>query len=231
MDSFKKQKDFFIDVIELKKSDKKRIKVYQDLVFHRFYEVLTNANPILNSLVSEKRFTKAIRAFMKSGAKTDLVWQVPNEFRRYVRSNKKQFKDMAYIDDLLWFEWIEIELFMKDYSDFKNSKFDIKSTYKISKGAKLKKLNYKVYERDFETRGDYCLLAYYDTDKQEVIYREISLFMYDFLKLLSKKSVKDSINYTSEKYDIKPKELKDVLIEPLKELCALGVLKDKRCLE
>ena len=224
MTSLKKQKDFFTDVIELKKSDRKRIKVYQELVFHRFYEVIINANPILCSILDEKRLTKTIEKFMKSGAKTDLVWQIPNEFRKYIKQNKKIFKDIEYIDDLMWFEWIEIELFMKDYSGFKKSKFDIKSTYKISKSTKLKKLSYKVYEKDFENKGRYSLLAYYDLSSGDVIYREISIFMYDFLKLLSKQSVKDAINYISDKYEIEPKELKEVLIEPLKELCSLGIL-------
>ncbi len=223
----KEQKDFFSKVIKLKKSEKARIKVYQELVFHRFFEVITNANPILNSLIGEKKFEKVIAKFIKDGAKTDLIWQLPNEFRKYVKNNRTIFKDMPYIDDLLWFEWIEIELFMKDYSSFKKNKFDMKNSYKLSYGAKLKKLSYKVYEKEFKTKDKYTLLAYYDQNLKEVIYREISPFMYDFLKLIGKMSIKDAIKDTSKKYELEAKDLKEILVEPLKELCSLGVLVKK----
>lgn len=229
MDSIEKQKDFFKKVIAIKeiKNDKRQLKLYKELVFSRFFEVISNANPILCSIVDEKRLKKAVKKFIKSGAKTDLIWKVPNEFRKFVKNDKTIFDGLPYINDLLWFEWIDIELFMKNYSSFKKESFDNKSLYILSKSARIKKLSYEVYKKKFDTKGKYSLLAYYDLNKKEVIYREISIFMYHFLKLLSKKNVLDAISKMSKEYKIKTKELEEILIEPLKELCSLGVLAKK----
>lgn len=228
MDGFTKQKQFFIDVLDKTKKDKKKaLMLYKELVFHRFNEVLTNANPIFSELISKKDFEKLIVKFIKNGAKTDLVWQIPNEFRAFIKKQKDIKKKFPYIDDLLWFEWIEVKLFMGNYKGFKFDSLDFKKSYKLSSSAKLKKLFYKVYKREFETKGEYPLLSYYDMNQQEVIYREISPFMYSFLKLISKVSVKEAIKIISKENNIKQKELKEILTEPLKELCSLGVLKKK----
>jgi len=234
----KTQKIFLDKVIEktkAKKSEKKEIELYKELVHHRFFEVISNANPIFYSMIKKKRLQKIVTKFIQSGAKTDLIWKLPDEFRDFVKKNSKLFKDMSYIDDLLWFEWIEIKLFMKDYSSFKISFLNILEKYKISKNTKIKRLSYKVYEQEFTTKDEYFVLAYYDLDKEEVIYRDISAFMYEFLELIVDLNVKDSIKKISKKYKLDIKELKSILIPALEELCSLGVLiknrkKDKLCL-
>jgi len=227
MSDIKKQKIFVdkvIDNIPADKNEQKPIELYKELVQHRFFEVISNANPIFYSLIKKKRLKKIITKFIQSGAKTDFIWKLPSEFRTFVKKNKELFPNMDYIDDLLWFEWIEIKLFMKDYSSFKRSKFDSSYLYDISKSAKIKRLSYKVYEQEFKIKGEYCVLSYFDLKIKEVIYREISPFMYEFLKLISKFSIKNAILKISRKYKLEPKELKEILIQPLKELCTLGVL-------
>lgn len=228
MNEFLKQSSFFTKTISSKKSkNQKALNLYKDLVFHRFNEVLSNANPIFYENIETKKFEKLVREFMKSGAKTDLIWQVPNEFRTFIKKQKEIKKKFPYIDDLLWFEWIEIKLLMQDYTNFKYSKFSKKSSYRLSKSAKIKKLSYKVYERDFETKGEFYLLSYYDFEKYEVIYREISEFMYVFLKLISKMSIDEALSKSAKENKISKKELNEVLKEPLKQLCSLGILSKK----
>lgn len=227
MSDIKKQKIFVdkvIDITRAKKDEQKPIELYKDLVHHRFFEVISNANPIFYSLIKKKKLKKIITKFIQSGAKTDFIWRLPSEFRVFVKNNKELFADMDYIDDLLWFEWIEIKLFMKDYDSFKKSKFNVLFSYDISKSAKIKKLSYKVYEKEFEIKGEYCVLAYYGFKEDEVIYREISPFMYEFLELITKHSIKKAIIKISRKYKLQPKELKKILMQALKELCSLGVL-------
>lgn len=224
-----KQERFFSNALVRKKDENNAINLYKDLVFHRFNEVLTNANPILKETISKKRFEKLIEEFMQSGAKTDLIWQLPNEFRSFIKPKKDLEKELPFINDLLWFEWIEVKLIMNNYKDFKKDDFNLKSSYKLSKGARIKRLSFKVFEKDFKTKGEYFLIAYYDLEKLEVIYREISSFMYQFLKKISKMSVNNALKEEAKKHKINKKELSEILIEPLKELCSLGVLvkKDK----
>ncbi len=232
MSDVKKQKIFVdkvLDKTKALKGEKKPIALYKELVYYRFYEVLSNANPIFSSLLSEKKLKKLIVEFMHHGAKTDLIWQLPNEFRTFIKKEKKLEKSMPYIHDLLWFEWIEIKLFMQDYSAFSFSKLNFKNEYKLSKSARIKKLSYKVYERDFENSGEYFVLAYYDMNVQEVRYREISEFMYVFIKNLKNNSLIEVIRKMSKRYSLEHKEIKNILKEPLQELCELGVIiKEKR---
>ena len=56
--------------------------VYKELVFHRFFEVLSNAFPVFYEEVERERFEKVIYEFMKYGAKTPVVWKLADEFRR-----------------------------------------------------------------------------------------------------------------------------------------------------
>lgn len=220
----KVQQGFFDTVVQKKASSKNALKLYQALVFHRFNEVLSNANPILTSLVKKKRFEKMVKAFMKSGAHTDLIWQLPKEFRKFVKKNPKAFSDVPYIKDLLWFEYIEVELIMQDYSQQEPSAFDWNHSYELSSLARIKKLKYNVYAKEFTQKGKYPVLVYYDLVLKQVIYREISAFMYEYLKLLKEYNIKTALKTISNKYKLKNKEVKALLEKPLKELCALGVL-------
>lgn len=227
MSDINKQKIFVDKVIDKTKAlenEKKAIDLYKELVHYRFFEVISNANPIFYSQIKEKKLRKLIVKFIQSGAKTDLIWQLPNEFRIFVKKQRKLFIKMPYLNDLLWFEWIELKLFMKDYSRFKISKFRFKDSYTLSKSAKIKQLSYKVYEREFNTYGQYFVLAYYDLEEQEVKYREISDFMFEFLKQLKKDTLIHAIRYMSDKYELEFKDTKEILKEPLKELCSLGVI-------
>lgn len=230
MSDIKKQKLFLNKIINNKKAlknEKKAISLYKELVQNRFFEVLSNANPIFFSLIEEKVFIKLINEFIKSGAKTELIWQIPNEFRSFIKNQKKLIQKMPYINDLLWFEWIELKLFMQDYSKLKIEKFKFKNKYNLSKSTRIKKLKYKIYNKEFKTSGKYFVLTYYDLKQQEVKYREISDFMYEFLKLLDKNKLIQAISIMTKRYKLEIKELKNILKKPLIELCSLGVLVKK----
>lgn len=225
-----KQKEFVEVVTQQKplpKKDKNALRVYQELVFHRFYEVISNALPIFNELIETKRLEELIIAFIHNGARTPLIWQMPNEFRKFVKQHPELFSDMPYINDLLWFEWIEIRLFMQDYTHTSKQNFRFKKFYQLSKGARIKKLSYKVYEKEFTTQGDYFVLAYYDKKARQVFYREVSEFMYRYIKALKTQNANDAVTAMSTRYGLDNKEVKDVLKDALKELCTLGVLEER----
>lgn len=227
MKETKIQQHFFDTVTQQIKAEGNALKLYQDLVHYRFYEVISNANPILNARIDKERFKKIITKFMQSGARTDLIWQLPDEFRHFVKKNKKLFKDMPFINDLLWFEYIEIKLFMQDHSGFKPSSFHWKDHYKLSKSARIKKLDYQVYLNAFDKKEKSWVIVYYDMNLNEVVFREISAFMYKYLNFMQKMSAKEALKKISKQNDLKVKEVQALLKEPLKELCALGVLKKK----
>ncbi len=221
------QKELVDITFKVKKTPKnpKGLKVYKELVFHRFFEVLSNAFPIFYSIIDEKRFEKIVYEFMKTGAKTPVMWKLPNEFRIFVKNNKI-CRDIIYVDKLLWFEWIEVELIMQDYKPQKKVKFSWAKEYKLNASVVLKKLNYKIFEKgSYEQKGEYYLCAYYGFENFEVYFREISLPLYLFLKELNKNGLKRATKLVAKLSDQKQKEVKLFFKETLKELSSLQILK------
>lgn len=205
--------------------DAQGLKIYKSLVLHRFYEVLSNGYPLFFEQVSEERFEKLVYEFMQYGAKSTVMWKMPNEFRKFVKKSKV-LKDIPYINDLLWFEWIEVELMMNNYKLQKSKKFSFNNEYKLNKNSILKKLKYKVFEDgSYDKEGEYYLLAYYDFNEYQVFYREISLPMYLFLKELNKNGLQKAIKLIADMSDEKKKAVKEFFSEPLDELVGLNILK------
>ena len=227
MNEFNEQEFFFIDILDKNKSKNKGLNLYKDLVYNRFYEVISGANPILIKLINKKELEFLIFQFMKNGSKTEFIWEVPKEFKNFLKNIEDIKIKYPFIVDLMWFEWIEISMIMKNYNNFQYDSLDLNQKYKLSESTKIKKLSFKVYENEFDKKGLYPILVYYDFKKSQVIYREISIFMYKFLKNISKISINETITILSEKYSINEDELKNLLCEALIELCSLGILKIK----
>ncbi|WP_024954190.1 putative DNA-binding domain-containing protein [Sulfurospirillum arcachonense] len=227
MREFKAQKKLIDIAFENAKLPKNHqgYKIYKALVFHRFFEVLSNAYPIFYEEVDKKRFEKIIYEFMRYGAKSEVMWKLPNEFRTFVKKHKK-FQEIPYVNELLWFEWVEVALMMRNYKSQKEKKFSYSKNYKLNSSVLLKKLDYKVFEKEsYDKKGEYYLLAYYDFNDLQVYYREISLPMYMFLKELNKNGLNQAINLIAKKSKQTKKEVKEFFKASLEELINLRILK------
>lgn len=201
------------------------LKIYKSLVMHRFFEVLSNGFPIFFGQVDDKRFEKIIYKFMQYGSKSAVMWKMPNEFRKFIKKSKL-LKDIPYINDLLWFEWIEVELMMKNYKLQKHKEFTYKNEYKLNSSVVLKKLKYKVFEEgSYDKKGEYYLLGYYDFNEYEIYFREISLPLYLFLKELDKNGIKKAIKVIAKMSEQKNKDVKEFFKETLYELVSLNIIK------
>ncbi len=218
-----KQSDFFKRVIGKTPTKDRAIFLYQDLIFHRYYEVLSNAYPIFTQQISDAKFRKMINEFLQKGAKSEYIWRLPKEFKNFTCKNKK-YQNLKFLKDLLWFEWIEIELFMKDYKRAKKSEFSWKEKYVLNKNAKIRKMKYKIHLHQFDKKEKNVLLVYYDVKMQAVMYRELSFLMYDFLKLAKKMPISKAFKVISKKNNFNKKKSKKMFKKALKELMFLGVL-------
>ena len=158
------------------------------------------------------------------GLRVDVVWKMPNEFRKFIKKSKL-FEDTLYLNELLWFEWIEVELMMKNYKKEKEKKFSYGFEYKLSDSSVLKKLKHKVYKKEcFNEKGEYYLLAYYDFEDYEVYFREISEVLYLFLKELKKSGLKKAIKRVAKLSQSRQKEVKSFLKDALCELVKIRVI-------
>lgn len=168
------------------------INIYQKLVFMRYDEVIRNSLPLFIKEVSSSELEKAIILFMKNTPQTPFVWQVPNEFRKFVKK-EKLFHHRKYLYEILYYDWIEIEIYMREYKLKKLNKFKWKESYSLSKSSRIKKFKYDLISSKHDEKRENYVLIYYDFDVDDVVYREINPLIFYLLKNLNKNSSIESI--------------------------------------
>ncbi len=224
---FEEQKDFLDIVLKKKNAKNDGQKVYQHLVYKLFFDALSSAYPLFYKVVGRTKFELSVCEFMLFGAKSEQMWQVADEFRGFVKKSEV-FKDIYFADELLWFEWSEVALMMKNYKIAEPSKFSYKKGYRLSESCVLKKLKYRVFEEgSFEIEGEFYLLGFYDFANFRVLYREVSPLLYLFLKKMDEKGVKKATGYISKLSGQSKKEVKSFFRATLRELKEQQVLTDK----
>ena len=201
------------------------LKVYQELIYHRFYEVISNCYPFSLDYFKDE-VEELIVEFIHHEPKTPFIWQVPNEFRAFL---KGRFQNkFPFLDNLLWYEWIEVELFMGEYVPLHVKEFSWDKTYVLNENTRIKKLDYKVYDGEMSQKGEFWVLAYYDVVEEKVLFRELNEVLYMYLLLQEEIGSKDSLKEIARLAETDENDVKEALNEALKTLCHIGVLKDKK---
>jgi len=222
----------FTDLIRGKGPDSasRRHRIYGKLLYYRFEEVIQNAFGRLKQYMSENEWRDLIRAFIKEGGDSPYIWRLPDAFRRFAAKKIS----LPFAKDMMWFEWIEIELLMQTPPKKTSSKPEMKARYTLSKTARAKKLAYRVFERDDDTKFRHAgksssyVLVYLDPYKDQVMYLEITEFMYKLLKSLKKStSLNAALQKLSKKYGQKNSEVKAIIQPALENFVRLGILKQK----
>lgn len=225
-ESQKRLMDISTQVLPLPTQDTNRLQAYQELVFHRFKEVIGNCFPLSAEHLGEKRMEELIVSFMQSKPKTPFIWQSPNEFRDFLKANEL-VEDLPFIHDLLWFEWIEVELFMGEYEALHVREFSWDAQYCLAPNSRIKDVQFKVFEGEFETKGAYWVLGYYNIAQGDVLFRELNEVLYLFLQTQEQEGTQKAIEHIASLAEVDNEEVKAVLNEALVTLCEEGVLRIK----
>ena len=213
------EKRFFNNLLEQNEGfENTAINVYQKLVFMRYLEVIKNSFPLFIDEISEKKLESSVKFFMKETPETPFVWQIPNDFRKFVKKNKI-FNDKKYLYELMYYDWIEIEIYMKEYKFKKQKKFSYKNNYVLSKSARIKRFDFDIINKEYKVKRENFVIIYHDFQSNEVVYREINQLIYVLIKSLNKKqSLQDILKEICKENEIDFKEAKALLKEPLEVL-------------
>lgn len=213
------QDRFFNILIDQKKGFQGTpISVYQKLVYTRFEEVIKNSLPLFIDEISQNELQSSIEKFMKDTPDTPFVWQIPNDYRKFVKKNKI-FKGRDYLYELMYYDWIEVEIYMKEYKFKKEKKFLYDESYKLSKSARIKRFQYDIIGQDYKNKRENFVTIYYDFQSHDVLFREINQLIYVlFQKLNRKQTIGEVLKKLCKENEIDFKEAKKLLKEPLKEL-------------
>lgn len=188
-----------------------RHQVYRDMVYHRFSETISNTYPILSERLGE-RLHGLIREFQRSGAKSVLMSDMASEFGDFLK-NHPIHREFPYLEDLLWFEYSEMELLLEQFKE-EEAAFSWSGHYRLSSSSRVKQLSYPLHRGDFEDSGIYPLLLYYDFEESRVYFEEITPFAYTVLTMFRVHAPNEVLEALSRSYEVD----QDDLLEPLEQL-------------
>ena len=210
--------DKFFDIITNQKENNPTdaFKVYQKLVFYRYEDIVKSTFVQFIKNISERELENSIYEFLKNPPKTEFVWKIANDYIKFVKK-LKLFHDRKYLYELLYFDWIEVEIYMKEYK-LKENDFSWDSYYCLSKSARVKKFQYDIINANHKEKRENYLIIYYDFDKNQVLFREINQFIYVLIKKLKNSTLELTLDEICKDNDISLDEAKEILQEPLKEL-------------
>jgi len=212
--------DRFFDLITKQKENPNNsaYKVYQKLVYFRYEEIVKTTFIEFCKCVSQDELEVSIYEFLKNPPSTPFVWQIANDYRKFVKKHKL-FHDRKYLYELLYFDWIEVEIYMKEYKKIKKNTFSWDKNYILSKWSRTKQFKFDIINKDYKEKRDNFLIIYYDFKSDEVLFREINQFIYVLVKRLNKKkSLKSLLEELCIENELDLNEAMSILEEPLKEL-------------
>lgn len=212
--------DRFFDIISDQKNNptNSAYGVYQKLVYFRYEEIVKTTFIEFSKYISDEELEKSIYEFLKNPPSTPFVWQIANDYRKFVKK-QKLFHNRKYLYELLYFDWIEVEIYMKEYKKIKKPDFSWVNTYILSASARVKKCKFDIINKNYESLRENFLIIYYDYKSDNVLFREINQFIYELIKRINKKQTLEKVlKSLCKENDIDLNEAKELLGEPLKEL-------------
>ena len=169
--------------VVLPNADGDRLSNYRRLVRNIFDDTLRRAYPITFEVLSAEEWDDMINTFMeKARPQTPYIWKMPFEFYEFAVNEDfaAQF-DRPYLDDLLFFEWIEIEIFtMPDQAipDFRNEGDFLNDKIVVNPDFRIIELAYPVHTMPaaeaVNHEGQYFVLSFREQESGEVRFVDLS---------------------------------------------------------
>ncbi len=165
--------------------NKNRIHHYRRLVFNVVKNTMKQAYPLTLQVMGEEKFTALVHDFFSNHkAQTPQIWKLPNEFYEYaLESDFRKKTGKLWLNDLLLFEWIEIEvhtmpdIVSPEFNETGNIMEDILIT---NPESRLIQLNYPVHIMNVvdaeKNEGNYFVLVSRQKNTGNVNFFNLSLF-------------------------------------------------------
>lgn len=202
----------------------KNLPYYRRLVFNVVEDMLRTAYPLTFELLGKKEWLKITEEFFACHACTSpQVWYMPKEFFEYLSQRKDHplHKQYSFLTELLWFEWLEVEMYMMedkttDYSPTGNIATD---ALIVNPETHLQHFYYPVHltnarEISEGDKADYFLSLHRDPDNGEIIFTSLSAALLRCLELLAETPMNISImtNTVCKELNIQPsKEINEMV--------------------
>lgn len=163
-----------------------RLTHYRRLVFNACFDMIQNACPLTEELLGEDDFLALGRRFHRNHAcQPPQVWKVTRELFEYVSESPHEEelrKKYPFIDELIYFEWVEIEMYMMEDKSLPVSSPKghwEKNNIILHPEHQILSLSYPVHDThpnkiSEEQKGTYFVFAYRSPEDLDVHFKQIS---------------------------------------------------------
>jgi hypothetical protein len=146
-----------------------RLHHYRRLISNVVQDTLRTAFPITVAALEESQWDELVQDFFTEGIpQTPQVWKLPLEFYEYHAGRETGLKmDLPFLDDLLYFEWMEIEIHTmpdRSYPEFLNEGDLFLDQLVFNPEYEIVKLEYPIHTHPvseaLHMKGDHFALLY-----------------------------------------------------------------------
>ena len=163
---------------------KDRVHHYRRLIYNVIDDSLKAAYPLLNDLLFDDQWNKLVNDFFAThSCQSTQVWKMPGEFYEFIKSNELKLKTTyPHLDDLAYFEWVEVEMFMMEDMEYPLFKTDgdwVNDKIAVNPEFRLLQLSYPVHIKNSQSitatnKGQYFLLVFREKESGKVQFIDIS---------------------------------------------------------
>ncbi|HKI88274.1 MAG TPA: putative DNA-binding domain-containing protein [Draconibacterium sp.] len=175
--------------IEIKGIKTERLPHYRRLVFNVIKNALQSTYPISYKFIEKKTWEEIVYRFFSEHKCSDpQVWRMPGEFYHFCKDqNYAEKYNLPFLNDLLFFEWLEVELYMMEdqtFPEIKNPLFKLDKRVAINPEHKIIKLEFPVHLMNpleaTQKKGDFFVLLFREPGVDRIQFIDLSV-LYTFL--------------------------------------------------
>ena len=182
-----------------------RLHHYRRLITNVVQDTLRTAFPITVSAFEVSQWDELVRNFFTEGIpQTPQVWKLPFEFYEYHASRETGKKmDLPFLDDLLYFEWMEIEIHTmpdRSYPELQKEGNLFQDQLAFNPEYEIVRLDYPIHTHPvseaLQMKGDHFALLYRLPDSGNVQFLGLSaLNVYIITRLQEEKVALNEIKH------------------------------------
>lgn len=171
--------------------------LYHKLVLNVIEDTLQNAYPLTHQLLIQEEWSKLVKDFFaKHACKSNQVWFMPKEFYDwFISSNPLILKKYIFLDELLWFELIELEMFMMEDEFVAHTKLGdiLFSKLILNPEHRLLSFKFPVHFKncrsiELSDKGKYFVIANRNS-KGDILFNEVSAPIVRVIEYLEENSL------------------------------------------
>lgn len=159
---------------------------YRRLVYNIVTDILETAYPITYSYLNNEIWNDLVNEyFTEHKCQTSQVWRMPFEFYEYcLEKNKAEQLNIPFLNDLLYFEWLELDVHTMEDIEYPPFKLDgdlLSERIVLNPEYRIIPLTYPVHttapgDELTTKKGNYFLLIYREKESGNVQFVDLSMF-------------------------------------------------------